>query len=536
MAEPDYIIVGAGSAGSALAARLSEDLNIKVLLLEAGPQGRHPFLHIPIGYGKVFYDKNVNWKYHTAPEPNLNNRSIYWPRGKVLGGSSSINAMVYVRGHRQDYEEWQTVAPGWGWVDVEPMFRRLENWLGQPSQGRGSDGPLGITDVTKNVHPVTSAYLEAAVQAGIPKNYDYNVDDMIGACFYQITVKDGFRSSTANAYLKPIARRKNLKIKTGALVTRVLFKGQTAIGVEYRIGGKVITAIAKKEVILSGGAINTPQLLQLSGIGPGNLLKKMNIKVVKDQAHVGRNLSDHMGVELIYGATVPTLNQLLRPLWGKAWVGLQFLLRRKGPLTMSLNQGGGFVNLDGNTGSPDLQLYFMPMSYSTAPKGRRPLMSPDPFPAYRIGFTPCKPESKGYIEIQSPDPTQPPTMRANYFSTEHDLRMVIAGTRLVRRIASMPALAKITDKEIFPGHKMETDDEIIATARNISWTVFHQCGTCRMGMNVRDSVVDNKLKVHGIKNLRIADASIFPTIPSGNTNAPAIMVGEMAASIIKGEI
>ena len=535
MAEFDYIIVGAGSAGSALAARLSENQDSKVLLLEAGPSGRHPFLHIPIGYGKVFYDQRYNWKYHTNPEPHLNNRSIYWPRGKVLGGSSSINAMVYVRGHKQDYEEWNAVAPGWGWADVEPMFRRMENWLGQPREERGHAGPLGITDVTDQVHPVTRAYIKAASEAGIPFNPDYNSGDMEGACFFQITTKNGIRSSTANTYLKTVAQRSNLCILTGAFVTSVLFNGKTATGVSYVRGGKTLIAEAKREVILCGGAINTPKLLQLSGIGAAPLLNEMGIPVVIDQPHVGQNLIDHVGLELIYGAKVPTLNQLLRPLWGKAWVGLQFLLGRKGPLSMSLNQGGGFVRFDQGKGTPDIQLYFMPMSYSCAPKGKRPLMSPDPFPAYRIGFNPCKPESRGYVDIQSPDPFQPPRMQGNYLEAEKDRQIMIAGTRLIRRIVKMPALAAITDKEIFPSNTMETDDDIISVARDISWTVFHQCGTCRMGRDEKTSVVDEKLRVHGIGNLRIADASIFPSIPSGNTNAPAIMVGEMAANIIKNE-
>jgi len=535
MEEFDYVIVGAGSAGSVIAARLSEDAETRVLVLEAGPWGSHPWLQIPIGYGKVFYDKRFNWKYHTEPEPNLNNRSIYWPRGKVLGGSSSINAMVYVRGHQQDYEEWAAVAPGWGWADVEPMFRRMENWLGPASQERGRTGPLGVTDVAPMVHPIVHTYIKAAEEAGIPANSDYNDGQMEGASFFQITTKYGIRASTARAYLKPAAKRRNLSIVTGAQVTRILFDGHTASAVEYSRGGKIMKVSARREIILSGGAINTPQLLQLSGIGPGDLLRRMGIDVVKDQPHVGRHLSDHLGMEWVYGSTVPTLNQDLRPLWGKIRVGLQYLLTRTGPLGMSLNQGGGFVRLREGTGTPDLQLYFMPMSYTRAPVGKRPLMSPDPFPAYKIGFNPCKPESRGYLEIRSPDPMQAPKMQANYLSTEEDCRQMIAGTRLVRRIASMPALAAITDKEIFPASRMETDDEILELARDLSWTVFHQCGTCRMGKDAKTSVVDPHLKVHGIENLRIADASIFPTIPSGNTNAPSIMVGEKAASIIRGE-
>jgi len=535
MAEFDYVIVGAGSAGSVIAARLTENPRTRVLVLEAGPWGKNPWLHIPIGYGKVFYDKRYNWKYQTEAEPNLNNRSIYWPRGKVLGGSSSINAMVYVRGHQEDYEEWGRVAPGWGWKDVEPMFRRMEDWLGPEKDQRGTNGPLGVTDISSMAHPLCQAYINAAEEAGIPANKDYNAGNMEGAALFQITTRNGLRASTAQAYLKPSASRPNLTIITHAHVTRILLEGQTAKGVEYILNGRKINVQASREVILCGGAINTPQLMQLSGIGPGALLKKFGIPVIKDQPHVGRNLVDHLGLELVYSSKVPTLNQVLRPWWGKVMAGLQFLLLRKGPLTMSLNQGGGFVWLEDASGPPDLQLYFMPMSYTRAPTGVRPLMNPDPFPAYKIGFNPCKPESRGYLEIRSPDPMEAPRMHANYLATEKDCQQMIAGTHLVRRIAAMPSLAELTEKEIFPGPQMETDDQILETTRDISWTVFHQCGTCRMGRDAKSAVVDERLKVHGVENLRIADASIFPTIPSGNTNAPAIMVGEKAASIIIGE-
>ena len=535
MTEFDYIIVGAGSAGSALAARLSEDQNMRVLVLEAGPWGKHPWLHIPIGYGKVFYDRRFNWKYNTEPQTNLNNRSIYWPRGKVLGGSSAINAMVYVRGHPGDFAEWEDVAPGWGWDDVEPMFRRMENWRGAPDQKRGRSGPLGVTDVTSMVHPLSRAYLEAAEQAGIATNPDYNSGNMDGAALFQITTKNGLRASAAQAYLKPAAKRPNLKIVARAHATRVLLDGRIATGIEYLLDGRRMTATARREVILCGGAINTPQLLQLSGIGPAALLQKHGIPVVKDAPHVGRNLADHLGFELVYASKVPTLNQVLRPWWGKVKVGLEFMLRRTGPLTMSLNQGGGFVWLGDADGPPDLQLYFMPMSYTRAPAGVRPLMNPDPFPAYKIGFNPCKPRSRGYLEIQSPDPMQAPRMDANYLSDERDWQEMIAGTRLVRDIARMPALADISDGEMAPAPEMESDDDIMDVIREHSWTVFHQCGTCRMGRDASSAVVDERLAVHGIDRLRIADASIFPTIPTGNTNASAIMVGEKAASIIRGE-
>ena len=533
--EFDYIIVGAGSAGAVLAARLSEDKNTRVLLLEAGRQGWHPYLHIPIGYGRVFHDARYNWKYSTEPEPQLNQRRIYCPRGKVLGGSSAINAMVYVRGCRQDYDEWEAVAPGWGWADVAPIFRQMEDWQGTPNQARGTGGALSVSDVKACAHPTTYAYIQAAQEQGIAYNDDYNSDTMEGTCFYQINTRNGLRASTANAYLKPASSRRNFTIQTHALVQRIIFDGRTARGVAYTRGGKTQTARAKREVILCGGAINTPQLLQLSGIGDGALLQKMGINVVQDQPHVGRHLRDHLGFELIYQANVPTLNQLLRPLWGKMRAGLEFLCKRQGLLTLSLNQGGGFVRTQKGIGAPDLQLYFAPMTYTTAPSGVRPLMNLDPFPGFRIGFNPCKPESHGYVEICAPNPTTPPKIVGNYLATKRDRHDMIAGVKFIKRIAENPALAAITDKIINPETPPNTDTEILNCIRAHSTTIFHQCGTCRMGRDAKTSVIDDKLRVHGIKNLRIADASIFPTIPSGNTNAPTIMVGEKAAIIIKNE-
>jgi len=394
----DYVVVGGGSAGAALAARLSECGRFRVMLLEAGGPGRHPWLRIPIGYGKVFFDARFNWKYQTEADANLKGRSMYWPRGKVLGGSSAINAMVWVRGHPGDYDEWGSVAPGWGWHDVAPIFERIEDWQGTPDPIRGAGGPQSVTDISAHAHPLSRAYIDAAQQAGLGFTPDYNAATMEGASFYQITTRAGLRASASDAYLRPARARPNLEIRTGAQAKRIDFDGMRAEAVEYSVDGVTHRVKARREIILCGGAINSPHLLMLSGIGPGADLRQHGIKVMRDLPQVGRNLMDHLGMDLLFGSRLDSLNQILRPWWGRARVGLRYVLRRNGPLSMSLNQAGGFVRKKDGTGVPDFQLYFSPLSYSRAPAGQRPLMSPDPFPAYRLGFNACKPTSRGHLE------------------------------------------------------------------------------------------------------------------------------------------
>jgi choline dehydrogenase len=532
--EFDYIIVGAGSAGCVLADRLSASGRHKILVLEAGGSERWNFwIRMPIGYGKIFYDERVNWKYLTEPEAALGGKQSYWPRGKVLGGSSSINAMVYVRGHPGDFDDWAAEgATGWGWEAVAPYFRRMEDWAGGDDGIRGAGGRLAVADIRGAVHPLCGTYLQAAREAQLPVTEDYNGAQMEGASIYQITTKGGLRASTARCYLRPAMKRANVAVWTRAHVTRVLVEDGRAVGVEYLRGGKRQVVRARGEVILSGGAINSPQLLQLSGIGPAEVLRGLGVGVVRDAPAVGRNLQDHLGVDMLYRSTVPTLNQQLGPWWGKLWAGLQFLALRRGPLTLSVNQGGGFVRSQADLERPDLQLYFSPVSYTRAPVGKRPLMSPDPFPGFLLGFSPCRPTSRGTATAHSPDPLAAPEIRPNYLSTEADRAAMLAGAGMIRKLAGTPAMRRVIEREIAPGPEVRGDEAMRGYIRDNAWTVFHASCTCRMGTDPAASAVDPRLRVHGVAGLRVVDASVFPSVTSGNTNAPTIMVAEKAADMI----
>jgi len=531
--EADYIVVGAGSAGSVLANRLSADGKSRVLVLEAGGSERSFWISMPIGYGKTFYDDRFNWKYLTEPEAALGGRRSYWPRGKVLGGSSSINAMVYARGHPGDFDDWAAAgATGWDWASVAPYFERMEDWAGGAKDGRGSGGPLAVADVRDEVHPLCRSYLQAAREAQLPVTEDYNGTQMEGAAIYQITTRGGLRASTARCYLRPAMRRHNVAVLTRAQATRILFEDGRAVGVEYRRGGAWQVTRARREVILSAGAINSPQLLQLSGIGPGALLQGLGIAPYRDSPAVGQNLQDHLGYDLLYRARVPTLNQVLGPWWGRLRTGLQFLLLRRGPLTLSVNQGGGFIRSQPELTRPDLQLYFSPVSYTRAPTGKRPLMSPDPFPGLFLGFSPCRPTSRGSLRLSSPDPFAAPEIRANYLDTEDDWAAMLEGVRVVRRLAETPALRAVIEREIRPGPEAQDEAALRAAIRDHASTVYHPSCTCRMGADPEASAVDPDLRVHGVAGLRVVDASVFPCVTSGNINAPTIMLAEKAADCI----
>ncbi len=529
----DYVIVGAGSAGCVLANRLSASGKHKVLLLEAGGSDRRFWIQVPIGYGKTFFDARVNWMYQAEPDRGLAGRAEYWPRGKVLGGSSSINALVYIRGQAADYDAWEAAGnPGWGWRDVLPYFKRSESHAWGGDALHGAEGPLTVADVSADLHPICQAYLEAGRQVGLPVLRDLNGDSQDGVGLYQITAHRGRRMSAARAFLRPAMRRPNLAVITKALATRILFEGRRAVGVEYLRGGRRQQVRAGREVVLAAGAINSPQLLQLSGIGPAEQLQGLGIEVRLDAPQVGRNLQDHLGLDYVYRCTRPTLNDALHSWPGKLWAGANYLLLRRGPLRLSLNQGGGFCRSRPEVARPNLQLYFSPVSYTTAPSGTRPLMNPDGFPAFRLGISNCRPTSRGHLALQSTDPREPLAIHPNGLSTNHDLQELLEGVHLIRRMAATPALSALIDEEMTPGQSVEGDEALIDDIRQRSTTIFHPSGTCRMGPDAEAAVVDPRLSVHGLSGLRVIDTSVFPTIPSGNTNAPAIMLGEKGADLL----
>jgi choline dehydrogenase len=530
----DFIVVGAGSAGSVVAERLSASGRFSVLVLEAGGSDRRFYVQMPLGYGKTFFDPTVNWNYRTEPDSGLGGNADHWPRGKLLGGSSSINAMVWIRGAPEDYDAWAAAGNrGWAYADLLPLFREIEDNEAGADQWRGRGGPLHITDNRPRIHPLTQRFLKAGVEAGLALNQDFNGASQEGVGIYQITTLNGRRMSASRAFLRPAMKRANFRVETRALATKILFDGRRrAVGVEYLRNGRKVVALAGREVIVSAGTVATPQLLQLSGIGPAGLLQSLGIPLVLASAHVGEHLQDHLGINYTYKASLPTLNQILRPWWGKLLVGAQYLLLRRGPLSMSMNQGGGFFRTEPGQPCPNMQLYFQAFSTVIPRPGERPILSPDPWPGFSIGLSNCRPTSRGSIMLRSPDPLDHPKIVANAYSTERDVSEMLAAVKFVRRLASMPALARVIEAEVLPGPACVTDDELIADFRARSGTVYHPVSTCRMGPDASTSVVDPRLRVHGVDGLRIVDASIFPDNITGNTNAAAILTGWKGAGMI----
>ncbi len=524
----DYIIVGAGSAGCVMANRLSASGAHTVCLLEAGPPDRYPWIHIPIGYGKTMFHRVVNWGYYTDPDPNMLGRRIYWPRGRTLGGSSAINGLIYIRGQRQDYDAWEAAGnPGWSWDDCLPYFRKLEcNDLG-PGPTRGTGGPLNATSI-KTRHPLVEALIEAAGRLGIPRVDDFNTGEQEGVGYYQLTTRNGRRCSTAVAYLHPVRSRANLRVETGAHAMAVLFEGRRACGVRYRQGGAVRTLRARREVVLCAGALQSPQLLQLSGVGPAGLLRRHGIGVVRDLPGVGENLQDHLQIRLIYETTRPiTTNDQLRSLAGRIGMGLQWLLFRGGPLAVGINQGGLFCRVDPASATPDTQFHFATLSADMAGGAVHP------FSGCTYSVCQLRPGSRGYVRLRSADPFEPPSMQPNYLSTEADRRMAVAAVKYARRVATTEPLAGLMKREFRPGPEVRTDDEILHFCREYGATIFHPSGTAKMGPASDPlSVVDHRLRVHGVAGLRVVDCSVMPTLVSGNTNVPVVMMAERAAEFV----
>jgi choline dehydrogenase len=524
--EFDYIIVGAGSAGCVLANRLSAEGRHSVLLVEAGPKDSNLWIHVPLGYGRLFKEKSVNWMYQTEPEPELNGRQVFQPRGKVLGGSSSINGLLYVRGQHEDYDRWRQLGnAGWGYDDVLSYFKRAENQARGADRFHGTGGPLPVSDLIL-ADPLSKAFIEAAVQTGLPYNRDFNGASQEGVGLFQTTTRKGRRASSAVAYLGPARNRGNLTIETSALGQRILFDGRRAVGLEYRRGAEVRRARARKEILISSGAYNSPQLLQLSGVGPAELLRQHGIAVVLDAPGVGHGLQDHMQVRIVMRCTQPiTLNDAINRPIRRTIAGVRYALFRRGWLTIAAGTAGAFFKTSPRLASPDVQVHFLP--FSTDKMGDRL----HDFSGFTASVCQLRPESRGSLRIRSADPAVPPEIRINYMSTETDRTTNVEGLKILRRILHAPALKPFVAEEVDPGAKVSTDEELLEFCRQRGSTIYHPTSTCRMG-NDALAVVDQRLRVRGLEGLRVVDGSVMPDLVSGNTNAPIIMIAEKASDMI----
>lgn len=529
MAGFDYIIIGSGTAGSTLAARLSEDAAVRILVLESGGADRGFWLKLPVGYYKSIYDKRVSHLYKGENDPGISGRQMDCPRGHVVGGSSSINGLIYIRGQHADFDDWSALgAEGWSFNEVLPHFRAIETYSGQPSQYRGAHGPLQVCDL-RNDNPACHDWLRAAHAHGLPQNADFNGESAFGVGGYQLTLRGRWRDSAATAFLHPALKRPNLMLETGARVTEITFDGLRASGVRYIQNGITREMTADCEVILCCGSVQTPQLLQLSGIGPARLLREHGIPVRADAPEVGENLQDHLQMRTIVELDErgDLLNDQVRNPVSLAKMGLQWLFQSRGPLTVGAGQVGGAVCTKyAENGRPDIQLFVMPLSVD---KPGKPLHR---YSGFTTSFWQCHPESRGSIHIASSDPFRDPRICTNYLSAEKDQKVVVEGIRMVRELYNRPEFRHRWQREVVPGAKNQSDSEVLAAVRQMAGTVYHLVGTARMGSDAR-AVVDPELRVNGVEGLRVVDASVMPKITSANTNAPTFMIAEKAAAMIR---
>jgi choline dehydrogenase len=524
--EADFVIIGAGSAGCALAARLSEDPATKVVLLEAGGEDTNRWIHIPLGFGKTFADPSVNWCYETEPDPGAAGRKIFWPRGKVLGGSSSINGMVYIRGQAEDFDLWRQLGcTGWSFQDVLPLFKRAEHQTRGADEFHATDGPLCVSDVA--AHPLCEAFITAAMAEGLPRNDDFNGATQEGVGYHQTTTRTGKRCSTAVGYLRPAMRRPNLAVLTHALTEKIVVENGRATGVAFRRHGEAGIAKAKAEVIVCSGAIGSPQLLLLSGIGPQDQLAAFGIPVVTNLAGVGKALQDHYSAPIkLKSRGTPTVNDVMLSNLKKVKAGLEYYMFKSGPLTMATAPAALFARTRPGLATPDVKCSCSPFSAD------RPQDGLHPWPGFTMIAYQLRPESRGEIKLKSANPADAPAMHPNYLATPVDQQCIVEGLKLCRRILAHPEMARYVEAEFVPGPEVRSDAELLDFARRAGGTVFHPTSTCKMGIDPM-SVVDPELKVRGVAGLRVADASIMPTVVSGNTNAAAIMIGEKAADLIR---
>ncbi|MBX2883762.1 MAG: choline dehydrogenase [Granulosicoccus sp.] len=522
----DYIVIGAGSAGCVLANRLSADPKNKVLLLEAGGKDWNPWIHVPVGYFKTIHNPATDWCYVTEPDPGLNGRSLKWPRGRVLGGSSSINGLLYIRGQREDYDDWQEAGnSGWSYDDVLPFFKKSECQERGGDDYHGADGPLKVANMSFK-RPICDDFIAGVAETGVPRSDDFNGSQQEGVGYFQLTTHKGRRCSSAAAYLRGIKSRPNLNITTNALTVRLGFQQNKAHSVEYAVNGDPRQAIANTEIIVAAGAINSPQLLQLSGIGPGQLLQDLGVPLIADRAEVGSNLQDHLQIRTVYKTNKPiTLNDELNNPLQKLRAGIQYIMTRSGPMSMAASQVAAFCRTRLSNNRPDIQYHFQPLSADSPGEGLHK------FSAITASICQLRPESRGTVNIHSPDPKQHPRIVPNYLSTELDCQTAIESIKHARSVMYSSAMAEHIASEHLPGSQYKTDAELLDAARNISNTIYHPTSTCRMGPDA-DAVVDPRLRVNGVTGLRVVDASIMPTIVSGNTNAPTIMIAEKAAAMI----